>query len=268
MKRDSFLKAVVMLGGAKGISQGLVLAASPVLTRFFSPEDFGVFAIFSVLIGLLGGLGCMKYEHALPLARNEDEAANILVLSGLILGVFLLVVCAVLFAVGDDLAGWLTAPALAPFLWLIPVGVFGIGIGQMARFWAIREKNFRRLAGVDVAASVVVLMVQIYLGIIRLGPAGLIFGRIGGIACSSIILLYPPLRDARSLLRNVSLQGLTEVAKRHRRFPFFVTFSHGANTFGREMPIIILSIFFGPAVTGLYALTRRVVNVPMDRNSD
>ena len=108
-KRGSFLKNVAMLGGARGISQGLTLAASPVLTRIFSPEDFGVFALFAVLIGLLGGLSCMRYEHALPLARDEVEAANIFALCGAILCVFLFVFCVVLLAVHDDLDGQLTS---------------------------------------------------------------------------------------------------------------------------------------------------------------
>ncbi|MCI0564861.1 MAG: hypothetical protein MN733_40865, partial [Nitrososphaera sp.] len=112
MKKGIFLKNVAMLGGAKGISQGIVLAASPLLTRLYSPEDFGVFAVFGVFIGLLGGLSCMRYEHALPLARGEVEAANILALCGTVLGVLLAVFCVVLLAFHDDLTSGLKTPAL------------------------------------------------------------------------------------------------------------------------------------------------------------
>jgi len=97
----------------------------------------------------------------------------------------------------------------------------------------------------------------------RFGPAGLIFARFGGIACNGIVLLLPLLKDARSLLRRVSCRSMIGAAKRHRQFPLFLALSSGINTFGREMPIIILSMFFGPAMTGFYALTRRVLNVPM-----
>lgn len=263
MKKNSFLKAVVMLGGAKGISQGLVLAASPVLTRFFSPDDFGVFVMFTVFIGLLGGLSCVKYEHALPLARGEREAASIVVLCGLVLGAFILVVCAALFAVGDDLTLWVKAPALAPFLWLIPAGVFGIGVAQVARFWAMREKNFARIASADIAHSAVTVAIQISLGFMRFGPAGLIVGRLGGIVCDGTILLLPLLRNTKSILRNVSRRSLIHAARKHHKFPLYFSFSSSLNSFGRQMPLVILSIFFGPAVVGLYALTRRVLNVPM-----
>jgi O-antigen/teichoic acid export membrane protein len=262
MKRNGILKNVALLGGAKVLSQGLILAASPLLTRIYSPEDFGVVAVFTVVMGLIGGFSCMKYEHALPLARDETEAANIVALCGLILSIFLFVVCVVFVAIGDGLAHWLKIPAMESYIWLIPVGVFGIGIAQIGRLWATRRKSFKRVAAADIAASTVVLVLQICLGVLRFGPAGLIFGRIGGIACSSVILLSPLVKDSRSLARKVNLQSLIGAAKKHHQFPLFATFSSGFHSLGRQMPIIFLSIFFGPAVTGLYALTRRTLNVP------
>ena len=108
----------------------------------------------------------MKYEYALPLARDEVEAANIFVLCGVILSVFLFVFCVVLLAVHDDLAGWLKSPALQPYVWLLPIGVFGAGIAQLGQYWAIRIKAFKRVAAAGLAASVVVLAVQIGLGLI------------------------------------------------------------------------------------------------------
>jgi O-antigen/teichoic acid export membrane protein len=263
MMKGSIFKHVALLSGAKGVSQGLVLAASPLLTRLFSPEDFGVFVVFGVLLGLFGNFSCMKYQYAMPLARDEAEAANIFALCWVILGVFLLVLCLALLAVQGGVAGWLNSPGLQPYLWLLPLGVLGVGLGQTGQLWAIRHRSFKRVAASGMLESVVILAVQIGLGFTRLGPGGLIFGRIGGILCGSLVLLYPAMKEARSLLRNVSLRSLIDVAKRYRQFLFFHMPSSGISTVGRQMPVLILTIFFGPAVTGLYALTRRVVNIPM-----
>lgn len=263
MKKGVILKNVALLASAKGLSQVVILAASPILTRLYSPEDLGVLAVFAVIIGLVGGLSCLRYEHSLPLARDDASAANTLALCGVILAAFVLLVCALLFAIEDDLVGWLNSPALAPYIWLLPVGVLGIGLAQLGRLWAIRTKAFKRVAATGVASSLLVVGLQISLGFLRFGPAGLILGRIGGIALSSILLLLPILKSAGSLARHVEWQGMVAVAKRQHQFPLFLTFSSGINTFGREMPILILTTFFGPAVTGLYALTRRMLKVPM-----
>jgi O-antigen/teichoic acid export membrane protein len=263
MIKGGLLKNVALLGGAKGISQGLALLASPLLTRLFSPEDFGTFAVFGVLLGFVGSFGCMKYEHALPLARDEAEAANIFVLCSTILGLYFLACCIVVLTLHDDLAGWLEAPALQPYLWLLPLGVLGVGAALIGQFWAVRAKAFRRVAATGLATSILTLASQVGSGLQRFGPGGLIAGRIGGVALGGIMLYLPALSGAKQFLRCVSPRSLSEVAKKHRLFPMVFTFSSGINAFSRQMPILILSIFFGPAVTGLYALTQRVVSVPM-----
>jgi O-antigen/teichoic acid export membrane protein len=263
MKKGSILKNVALLGGAKSISYGLVLAASPLLTRLFSPEDFGTFAVFGAILGILGNAICLKYEFAIPLARDEAEAANIFVLCGAILGFFVFVFSLVVFVLQVDIAGWLESPGLRPYFWLLPLGVLGVGVAQLGQLWAARNKRFKRIATAGMASSAIVLISQISLGVLRFGPGGLIYGRLAGMACSILVLLYPALRDVRALLHTVTRASLIEVAKKHRKFLFYLTPSSGINTIGRQLPVLILSIYFGPAVTGLYALTQRVVSVPM-----
>jgi len=262
MKRGGFLKDLAVMGGASGFSQALTIAASPILTRIFSPDEYGAFALFVAILGVVGGFTCMKYEFALPLARDELEAANIFALCGAILCVFFIVFCAGVWAVQDVLFDWLNAPTLHPYLWLLPICVFVIGVANMAHHWAIRKKHFKRLATTTMMTSIVVLLFQICVGIMRAGPAGLIFGRIAGLVFNSIALLYPVLTDVKSLLRNVSRKGVIGVAKKHRQFPYFLTFSSTISSLSQAMPIIILSMFFGPTVAGLWALSRRMMGLP------
>lgn len=263
MKIRGILKDTAILGGGTGISQVLVLAASPVLTRIYTPEDFGVLAVFTAFLGILGGFSCMRYEQALPLAEDETEAANIAVLCGAILCAIVLSFCAFLLAFGNDLAKWLGSPALKPYIWLLPVGVFAAGMAQTSRLWAIRAKEFKRLASAGVVSSITLLTIQLGFGILRLGPAGLIFGRMGGTICNSLVLWPLLQKDVRPLLPQVRLRSVAEAARKHRQFPLFFSASAGLNSFGQEMPIIFLSLFFGPAITGLYALTRRTLSLPM-----
>lgn len=262
MSKKSVFKNTAILGGATGLSQGLVVLASPLLTRLYGPEDFGILAVFGAFIGLLGGFSCMRYEHALPLAKDETEAANLVALCAVILGTTVLITCAALLVFGDHLAGWLNMPALRPYMWLLPVGVFAMGAAEVARFWVVRAKNFKRVAGSGIAASIMVVSLQVGFGAAKTGPTGLILGRLGGIICGAVVLLTVPLRDLRPLVGKISLSNLVQVAKRHNQFPLLFLPSSAINAFGRELPILFLSIFFGPATTGLYALTRRVLTLP------
>ena len=53
--RSDFNSNVVKLILGSGLAQVFPLALMPILTRIYSPEDFGVFAIYMALAGILGG---------------------------------------------------------------------------------------------------------------------------------------------------------------------------------------------------------------------
>ena len=62
------------------LGQSAVLLASPILTRLYTPEEFGVFAIFASLLGIVGIVSGLRYELAIPLTLTDGSAANILAL--------------------------------------------------------------------------------------------------------------------------------------------------------------------------------------------
>lgn len=52
------------------------------------------------------------------------------------------------------------------------------------------------------------------------------------------------------------------MAIRYKRFPLFSSWSGILNTLSVQVPTLMLSFFFGSAITGLYALSHRVVGLP------
>ena len=56
---------------------------------------------------------------------------------------------------------------------------------------------------------------------------------------------------------------MISLVKRYRDFPIFSTFAFVINQASREVPLLLLAIFYSPVVTGLYGLAMRVINMPM-----
>ena len=262
MQIQNILKNTAKLGGATAISQGLILLASPLLTRIYSPQDFGLLAVFGALLGIISGSIGLKYEQAIPLAQDDAEAANVGALSGLIQVVMVGALCAFLLAFDDNLSDWLNSPDLKPYLWLLPIGVFAVGTAEIGRLWAFRVKEFNRLAAAGVISSIGVLAVQLGLGILQFGPVGLLLGRAFGAICGSLVMFPFIRKTVMPLMPKINRSGIVEVAKQHHAFPFYFFPSWGVNSLGRQMPIFFLSLYFGPAITGLYALTRRTLDLP------
>lgn len=197
------------------------------------------------------------------MAQDDAEAGSISVLCTLILCVLVVALGAFLWVFGASVSRWLNSPALDAFWWLLPIGVFGVGAIQIGRLLAIRMKEFKRLAAAGMASSICIVATQVVLGLLQFGPAGLIFGRAGGLLGSGTVMLPIMRKNARLLMPEVTRLGVVKAAKRHYQFPLYFLPSSLLNSFGREMPIIFLSMFFGPAITGLYALTRRTLHLPM-----
>ena len=81
LPKSRFARSASLLAGGAVAGQAIIVAASPILTRLYSPEDFGVLAVFASLLSILSIVASLRYQLAIPLPKTDEEAANVTVLS-------------------------------------------------------------------------------------------------------------------------------------------------------------------------------------------
>lgn len=259
---SAFGRRVAMIAGGTALGRAVVVLASPLLTRMYSPEDFGLLAVFSALLMLLGAVACLRYELAIPLPARERTAASLLVLCLVSTVLLCLLTAIAVWLFARPLAGWLNVPMLAPYLWLLPVGLLGVGCYQALSYWAIRRQAFRRIARTRMAQGVGQVVVQLGWGLAGGGPAGLLAGAVAGQA-AGLTTLASAARHDRQAFSRLSLKSLRWAMRRYRRFPFLATGSALLNTAARVLPALLLAGMYGAQVAGWYALGQRVIRTPM-----
>ena len=79
--RSDFSKNVLTLISGTTIAQGITIAISPILSRIYSPSDFGIFAAFSSVIAMISLIIGGRYEVAILLPKKDEDAANLFALS-------------------------------------------------------------------------------------------------------------------------------------------------------------------------------------------
>ena len=275
--QNAFLKNVTMLVGGTAFGQAILTLISPILTRLYTPEQFGVFGTYQALLGVILVLATLHYEYAVPLPDDDDEAMSVVVLafgisfvvSGLVLLIFLLF--------GDQITNLLSANEVAsdvtgieasgeglsirPYLWLVPVGMFAYSIYNILSYWAIRKEAFGRLSQTSLIQSIGSAGVQLGLGFLAFGPIGLILGHItnkaAGIGNLGRLTL-PALRKA-----NVSWAGIRKAAVIHKNFPLYNTWSALLYNVSLELPVLLLVGLFGNTVLGLFVFANRILRLPM-----
>lgn len=259
LPKSAFARGVgVLVGGTAG-AQLLMVLASPLLTRLYSPEDFGLLAIYAGLLALFGVVSSLRYELAIPLPETNTEAANVLVLSVLVVLVMTGISALMVVIAGEHVAHSLNVPELAKYFWLLPVGVLLSGIYKAFNYWAVRTKCFGDIAKTRISQTLATLAVQL-IGH-KLGAIALLCGQAGGQGVGSIRLARSAIM--RREVKSWSWPGVWAAAKRYREFPLFSTWGGLFNTAGTQLPPLMFAAFFSASAAGLYALAHRVLAMPM-----
>lgn len=258
LPKNKFARGVsVLIGGTAG-AQLLSVLAAPILTRLYSPDDFGMLAVFTALLTFFTVISAGRYELTIPLPDSEQDAADLTVL-GFSLVLCTTIISAFIFIIWPQkIATIINTPQLANYLWIIPLGVFFLGSYQVFNKWAVRKKQFTVIAKTRIYQSVGTLAIQ--LGGHSLGPLALMGGHATGQGIGASGLAYSALK--RPELKKISWRNIKKQAYRYRDFPVFSTWTALFNTASLQFAPIMFIAMFGATVTGLYALTLRMLTLP------
>lgn len=245
-----------------GVAQLITIVFSPVLTRVYSPSDYGIYSV-AVSILILSVVTCLRYEYAIPLPKDDVAAANLLGLSLLAnlgmsaaTGVFLL-----LF--GPWLLGLFGASVLGPYIVLLALAQAATGFVSAFTNWAIRTKDFSAIAVNRLYQSGAGVGVQVGLGLGGFGAPGLLLGAVAGSLAGSVRLAQAAWRTHADAFRCVTWGGVRAAAVRYRRFPILSSWSALLGQLGLRAPFLLLVAFFGIEVGGQYALAERLCYLPL-----
>lgn len=242
------------------IGQGTLLAVSPILTRLYDVSDFGALAAFTALATVTGAIVTLSWERAIVIPRAESSARALAVLT---LGSTAVVsaILAVLMLFGgpwlDDLLQ--TSGIFAAYWWLLPLTTLAMGAYSSLSSTLVRQRAYGRLAVRNGVQGVSQAVSSVTLGVLAIGPLGLLSSIFVGRLVSSAGMAGSRGRRAPRL----SWTRVLAVARRYRRFPLVVTWSRVLNVLGLQLPPLIVIAMYGSVEAGLYALTIRVLATPI-----
>lgn len=264
-KNKGFASDVFTLVGGTTFAQILALLAAPILTRLYGPEDFGVWALFLSITGIIGVITCLRYELSIMLPESDEDAINLLALCIALVLLVTVVTIPLIYIFKDPLVLALNSPQLGNYVWLIPPFVFLNGIFLAMNYWNSRTKHFKRLSFARVSRSLSSTGTQIGAGIGGYATGiGLIAGTLVGTFVSTIVLCGQIWKDDKKILKaSINTKKMIEGLKRYRKFPLIDSWSALLNTISWQLPAFLLAFYFSPAIVGFYSLGFRLLQMPM-----
>lgn len=260
---SNFAKSVAFITGGTVIAQILGALFSPIITRIYTPEEYGILTVYTAVLGLIAVIGTLKYEMAIPICKDDERAVNVMTLSFIVLIIFSLSVTLLLFFWGEFFLSLLDAKILFDYRYLIPFGVFFIGSYNIFMQWAFRKKNFKAIARTKLSQSIVGNGTKIGLGLLGIGPIGLLLGQILKDGAGITTLSRSFVKEDKHLLKNIHKDDIIHNAKRYKNFPIFYAPDQLLNVAGLQLPVFFLTSLYGNQIVGLYGLANGIVNLPM-----
>lgn len=261
VKSGTVLNVLILVTGT-GFGQLIAVVIAPVLTRLYSPEDFGNLAVFQTVLAIVVVVSSLKYELAIPIAKDDLNALRLLFLSIIVL----LIVCLLSFFVvtiwGDRLVVLWGGADDIQYFWLLPFGVFFAGLYNILIYWSIRSKNFVHLSYAKVIQNATLGGIQTIGGVAEWKGYGLIIGLMSGHGAGSVVLLNKVWQSVAKCRQHI-LGGIYLLAKRYRRFPMYASWGELLSTAAIELPAILVAMQYGVKAAGFYALTQRVLSFPV-----
>ena len=245
------------------IAQAVPIAVSPILTRLYRPEDFGVFALFVAMVAIFSVVAMGRYEMAILLPEKDEDAMNLFALAGSILLVFSLFLL-VLITLFEDRIVMLMATfgSIGHWLFWVPISILLIGFFNLLSVYNNRQKHYSVMAQANVIKSLVLAIGQVGIGFVKGGAAGLIYGQIFSGLFANFRLLKNIMAE-KKLLMSISAPQMKKLAAEYASFPKFQVPHVFLNTFSTQMPVYLFSFFFSAATVGLFSLSTRIVFTPM-----
>ena len=243
------------------IAQAIPIAISPILTRIYTPEDFGVFALYMAIAAIISVVSTGRYEMAIMLPKRNEDVNAIVKLILILLSSISIFVFFVVFIFNQEITNLFENQEISNWLYFLPISIFLVGIYQVFNYLLIREKSFKRLAKNKVIVSTTNASTQLAIGLSTTSSMGLLFGNLTGYIISLFFIIRSKIVNKYFDFKGLPIK---HVANEYKNFPKFDVPSVLLNVVANQVPLFALGKYFGLGVLGFYSLMYKVLMMPIN----
>jgi len=256
---NPFLKNVSILASGTIISQIIVVAMSPILTRLYSVEAFGTLSLFTSFMVIFGVITTGRYELAMGLPEKDKKAKDLIKLI-FILGFIVSIVYLVILFITKEIIQYSDSSGLfqSNWIYLAPIYTFFIAIYSSLIYWNQRKKEYKKITISNALQVISTTVFSLLFGFFGWIESGMMISLVLGIIISSWFLL----KDFNNEDLLINNNDLKKVGKEYISFPKYMILSDLSLTTGQQFIPIIFSSLFSTTIVGYYSLANRMIRLP------
>ncbi|HHV8948747.1 TPA: type 8 capsular polysaccharide synthesis protein Cap8K [Staphylococcus aureus] len=246
---DSFLMIL-----SSGIAQVILIITTPIITRLYSPAEFGEFTIFSNIAMILIPIINARYDLLIVNAKN-DRNANILSQISFLISLLILLILIPLFAI----SAWLYPNFILDFIFII-IMLFLVSLTNIFTNYLNKERKYKVLSLINVFRAGSMALLQIIFGLLALGSLGLIIGfSLSYIA--GITLGYKTFKKHFNIVKDK--EETKELFLENKNQLVYSTPSILLNSLSFSVVVFFIGILYTNTEVGIYGMAIRVLGIPV-----
>lgn len=250
------LRPAALLFSGSAAAQLIPFAATPLVSRLFSPQDYGLYALSLSIVAIAVLIAGGSYNQAINLASNEADSLNLAKLGiagGAGLSTLLLLAALVELSTGR---------AFQERMWFIPAATVLLCVQNSISPLATRKLRYGLLVRSRIGLAGASTATTLLCGMLHLGERGLMIGYIAGLAAACALLLAGNTLTREARTQEVSPR-MCDTARRFSRFPRWQLGSSLIDALATQLPVWTLSSLFGNAVLGQFSFASRTIGLPL-----
>jgi len=262
LKLSAFVKNIFIVMSGTAVAQIIGFALTPIISRLYSPSDFGVYGSFNAMLTVITSAATLEYSQAVMLPKEKEDAINLFFISCLsTIGIGIL--CLALCLLAPSFVNGIIKTSGIWALTLLVTATLITGLNSTCHAWCVRTKAFKQTAVSQMIHSSSSNGMKIGFGFLGVGPAGLIISNVLANIFASIILVRLLLRDLLVIHNAIQWTRIKHLAKEYRDFPIYSASQNVINALSAGLPVLLLTQFYGIAAAGAYAFGLSILQVPM-----
>lgn len=262
LKKSDFIKNFIILASGTGFSQALPILVSPIITRLYTPEDFGYLSVYLSIVSVISIIATARYEFAIVLPTEKSEAIDILKLC-LRIGILVNIIILILFILFQkEIFFFFNIKLEVWLIYLMPVSILFIGLNQTLNYFFIREKKFTYISQSRVGQSLSLALSRIFFGFLQLSRWGLVFSELIGNITALIIQIKTTSFNLKKENNFLKVDRFYSLLKKYKEFPIYNLLPSFLDSLTLSLPIFFVTKFFSAEVAGHLGLCNRILTIP------
>jgi len=260
--KSIFYKNLSVLVFGTFSAQLLAILFSPVLSRVYSPYQFGILGSILAISGFISSFSSLKYEMSLIL-ENDNYKMKLLQDLSIYILIFIIGLFIIILKLNNNISSYFLENNIIElniYLLFCVLIIFFNGLINIYNARLNREELFNEISLFVIVRRFSLVVSQLFLGFCGFTTVGLIIGNIFSSFISICILFVR--KQYIFIFNTLDFNSLKLVALRYKKFPIYSAPQSILNSFFVQLPIIFLGLNYNIEVLGAYFFAVKIIQLP------